>query len=251
MATNGAKTYFCASPAGAYVHMAQKKNIPAQEGNDLDIGEVYSRTELFLEKHKRNISIGLTALLVVVAGLLGYRHFIAEPQAKEAAELMWKAEYWFEIDSLDLAINGDGNNFGFDFIASKYGSTPSGRLAHYYLGAIYMQKGEYELALEHYGKANVKDDVLRVMAVGNMGDAYVELGRMSDAARQFEKAAGMVDNEFLTPLYLMKAGIVHQQQGDWKAAAKAFRRITTNYPTSAEGNSARKYLGRAEAKGGA
>jgi len=230
--------------------MAKKNNPPTQEGQDLDIGEVYSRTELFLDKHKRSISYGVTGLLVVVAALLGYRHFVAEPQAKEAAELMWKAEHWFEIDSLELAINGDGNNFGFDFIADKYGSTPSGRLAHYYLGVIYMQQGEYELAAQHYGQAKLKDDVLRVMAVGNIGDAYVELGRMNDAAKQFEKAAGMVDNDFLTPLYLMKAGIVHQQQGDWKAAAKAFSRIAKEYPTSAEGNSARKYLGRAEAKAG-
>jgi hypothetical protein len=37
--------------------------------------------------------------------------------------------------------------------------------------------------------------------------------------KQFEKAAGMNVNEFTTPMYLMKAGILHQQGSNWSAAA--------------------------------
>jgi tetratricopeptide (TPR) repeat protein len=224
--------------------MAKKQQPATPTDKDLDIGEVYSRTELFLEKHKRTVTLGVVGLLVVVGGLLGYRKFVSEPQAREAAELMWKAEYWFEIDSLELAINGDGNHFGFAFIADRYGSTPSGRLAHFYMGSIFMKQEEYQAAIDHYRQAKVKDDVLRVMAVGNIGDALVELGRLDEAAKQFEKAASMAKNDFTTPLYLMKAGIVYQELGNMKAATKAFARIADEFPTSTEGNAARKYLGR-------
>ncbi len=78
--------------------------------------------------------------------LFGYKKFVAEPNAKAAAELIWKAEYYFEIDSLDHALNGDDQWPGFITIADDYGSTPSGNLANYYMGAIYMQKGEFEMA---------------------------------------------------------------------------------------------------------
>lgn len=230
--------------------MATKSTQNQPEEKDVDLGQVYTRTELFLEKNKKAVSYGVTGLLVVVALLLGYRKFYAEPRAKEAADLIWKAEYYFEIDSLDKAINGDGNYFGFQYIADNYGSTPSGGLAHFYLGSCYLQKGDHEAAIHHFKKADVDDDVLRVMAVGAMGDAYVELGRNEEAIRQFEKAASMRTNDFTTPMYLMKAGILHQQGGNWKAAAKAFRRIAKEFPTSADANQARKYAARAEAMAG-
>lgn len=217
---------------------------------DVDLGEVYSRTEHFIEDNKKAITIGVVAILVVVGGLLGYKKFIAEPKAKEAAEMVWKAEYYFEIDSLDKALNGDDQWPGFATIADDYSSTPSGNLANYYMGVIYMQKGEFEAALDSYQNVDLDDDVLRVMAVGNQGDALVELGRADEAVKQFEKAANMEANEFTTPMFLMKAGILHHQSANWSAAAKAFNRISKEFPTSADANQARKYAGLAEAMGG-
>lgn len=225
------------------------KNAPSGSG-DMDLGVVYTRTELFLDKHKKSITYGAIGLLVVVGGVLGFKKFYQEPRAKDAAELMWKAEYYFEIDSLDKAMNGDDQWPGFTSIASDYGDTPSGELANYYLGAIYMQKGEYESALNHYKEADLGDVVLGTMALGNQGDALVELGRNDEAVKLFEKAAAMNKNEFTTPMYLMKAGILHQQAGNWKDAAKAFRRVADEFPTSTDASQARKYAGHAEAMGG-
>ena len=226
------------------------KKTTQEAGTDLDLGQVYTRTELFLDNNKKAITYGAIGLLVVVGGLLGYKKFIAEPKATEASELIWKAEYYFEIDSLDRALNGDEQWPGFISIADEFGSTPSGELANYYLGAIYMQKGDYEAALAHYQEADLDDDVLRVMAVGNQGDALVELGRTDEAVKQFEKAASMESNEFTTPMYLMKAGILHQQASNWSSAAKCFKRIASDFPNSAEASQARKYAGHAEAMGG-
>lgn len=223
---------------------------PTTENRDVDLGTMYTRTELFIEDNKKAITIGVAGILVVVLSLLGYKKLIAEPNAKKAAEMTWKAEYYFEVDSLDKALNGDDQWPGFVTIADEYGSTPSGSLAHYYMGAIYMQKGEFEAALDHYKKADLDDNVLGVMAVGNQGDALVELGRMDEAVKQFEKAAGMTNNEIIAPMYLMKAGILHQQAANWSAAAKAFNRVATEFPTSMDANTARKYAGHAEAMGG-
>lgn len=228
--------------------MSKKQEVPQQ--GDLDLGEVYTRTELFLEKYKKQITIGVGALIAVVGGAIAYKKFVVEPKANEAAELIWKAQYYFEIDSLDKAMNGDDQWPGFLSIAQDFGSTPSGELANYYLGAIYMQKGEFENALNSYKEADLGDDVLRTMAVGNQGDALVELGRTDEAVKQFEKAANMVKNDFTTPMYLMKAGILHQQASNWKDAARAFKRVASEFPLSSEASQARKYAGHAEAMGG-
>jgi len=225
--------------------MAIKTTPPAEK--DLDIGEMYTNTELFFERNKKGVTIAIVALLAIVGGTLGYKKFIAAPKAKEANDLIWKAQYYFEIDSLDLAINGDGNFPGFESIASNYGSTPSGELANFYLGVCYQQKGEWETALNYYKKADLNDDVLRVMAVGNQGDVLVELGKMDDAVSKFEKAADMVKSDYTTPMFLMKAAVVYQQKGDWKNAAKCFGRVATDYPSSADASEAKKYAAHAQA----
>lgn len=218
------------------------------EDKDLDIGAIYTRSELFMERNKTAVTIAVVAVLAIVAGLLGYRKFIAEPKAKQAAESIWKAQYYFEIDSLDLALNGDGNYFGFAQVADEYGSTPTGELAKFYIAVINQQKGDYETALQYYKEADLGDDILRVMAVGNQGDVLVELGRNDEAVGQFMKAADLVKSDYTTPMFLMKAGIVYQQMNDWKNAAKCFSRVTTDYPSSPDLNMAKKYEARAKEK---
>lgn len=220
------------------------------EEKDIDLGQLYTKSELFLEKHKNTVSIAVIAVLVIVGGLLGYRKWVVEPRAKEAQDMIWKAQYYFEIDSLDLALNGDGNFLGFADVADQYGSTATGQLAKFYIAVINHQKGDYESALQYYKEADLGDDVLRVMATGNQGDVLVELGRPEEALAQFMKAADMVKSDYTTPMFLMKAGILYQQQNDWKNAAKCFERISRDYPMSPDAATARKYGARAQAMAG-
>ncbi|MBX2983170.1 MAG: tetratricopeptide repeat protein [Flavobacteriales bacterium] len=226
--------------------MSTKSN----EGKDLDIGEIYTKSELFLEKNKTPVTIAVVAVLVIVGGLLGYKKFVSEPRAQEAQEMIWKAQYYFEIDSLDKAMNGDGNYLGFAQVADDYGSTTTGNLAKFYMAVIFHQKGDYENALQYYKEADLDDNVLRVMATGNQGDVLVELQRPAEAATQFMKAADMVKSDYTTPMFLMKAGIVYQQQNDWKNAAKCFGRVASDYPGSPDANTAKKYAARAKTMAG-
>ncbi|HMN04628.1 MAG TPA: tetratricopeptide repeat protein [Flavobacteriales bacterium] len=222
----------------------------ATEGKDLDIGELYTKSELFLEKNKKPITIAVIGVLVVVGGLLGYRKFISEPRAKEAQDMVWKAQYYFEIDSLDKALNGDGNYLGFLDVADQYGSTSTGNLAKFYIAVIKHQQGDLESALQYYKEADLGDDVLRVMAVGNQGDVLVDLGRPAEATALFMKAADMVKSDYTTPMFLMKAGIVYQQQNDWKNAARCFDRIGADFPNYPDLITAKKYGARAKAMAG-
>ncbi|MDZ7774475.1 MAG: hypothetical protein U5L09_02100 [Bacteroidales bacterium] len=79
---------------------------------------------------------------------------------KEATSQIFVAERYFEQDSLQLALNGDGQYPGFVEIADEYGMTKTGNLAHYYAGVSYLKLGEMKKllitwmilrAMENYG----------------------------------------------------------------------------------------------------
>jgi tetratricopeptide (TPR) repeat protein len=159
----------------------------------------------------------------------------------EAAESMWKAEYYFEVDSLDLALNGDNNYPGFLEVADNYGGTETGGLAKYYIASIYMKKGDYSAALQYFEESEVGDDILSVMRVGGMGDAQMELGNAQEAADLFERAATMNENDFTTPMYLMKAGYAYKQVGNFEKAASSFSRVAADFPLHADAAIAEKY----------
>lgn len=221
-----------------------------KDESTVDVGEVYSKSEEFIEGNKKTITYGIIAVILIFGLYIGYKNMYMSPRENEAQELIWKAEYFMEIDSLDKAIMGDGSNFGFEYIADEYSGTESADLANMYLGNIYMKKGEYQLAIEYYNQASLGGSVLPAQAVGNIGDAYVELGNIDQAISHFEKAAGMDKNDYTAPMYLMKAGIAYESVGNYAKAAAAYRRITTDHPNCDQISDAKKYLGRAEALAG-
>ncbi len=44
---------------------------------------------------------------------------------------MFKAEEYYRMDSLNLALNGDGQNLGFLKVIDRYGGTDAGNLADF------------------------------------------------------------------------------------------------------------------------
>jgi len=48
-------------------------------------------------------------VVLIVLGFFGFRRFYLEPKEKEAQAQMFMAEKYFEMDSINKALNGDGN----------------------------------------------------------------------------------------------------------------------------------------------
>ncbi len=211
----------------------------------LDIQGAYAKADNFLNNNRKGLYGVVGGLVLVVGGLLGYNYY-TDSQNDEAAELIWKAEYYFEADSLDKAINGDGNFLGFKYIADNYGATKTGHLAEYYLGICYFQKGEYQAAIEHLENCNLEDEVVGAIAKGSIGDAYVELGKTQEGIEYFEKAVKHSKNNFTSPIYLLKAGLAYEKLGDFNKALETYNTIKDNYPNSVEGRDIDKYIAKAE-----
>lgn len=222
--------------------MAKQKN----DERIVDVEKVYSRSEQFYEKNKKNINIAGTTILAVVALYFAYVNFYQKPRELEAQQLMWKAEYYFEVDSLNKAIAGDGNYLGFEYIASEYSGTKAANLANYYMGIAYYRLGDYTSAIALLKDANLDDDMVSSVAKGTIGDAYVELEQYQTAIEYFDKAANNSDNEFTSPIYLKKKAILLENMGNYSEALATYKKIKKEYANSAEGLEMDKYIARAE-----
>jgi len=207
--------------------------------------EQFSKTEAFFQKHKTLVLGVLAAILLVGGGILGYRFYISS-QDEMAQKEMFQAVFYFEQDSLDQALNGDGLNFGFLDIISDYGATDAGNLARFYAGASYLKIGEFDNSISHLKAFSSSDLIVQAKAYSLIGDAYMELGNYSDASKNFDKAANYKPNKNITPHYLMKAALAYEKQSDYTTAIARYERILTGHFGAAEYQNARKYKARLE-----
>ena len=210
-------------------------------------GTSIEKAEDFFEKNKNILAYVLVGVLAIVAGYLGWTKFIIEPREKDAQAKMWTAERYFEKDSLDKAINGDGNYPGFEEIANGYGMTKSANLAEYYWGISLLKKGQFEEAIEHLKKFDSDDQMVGAVALGAIGDANMELGKKDEVLDYYLKAANKVTNDFTTPVYLMKAAVAYEEAGNYDGAVAIYQQIKDKFPKTREAQDAPKYMARAKA----
>ncbi|MBC8319696.1 MAG: tetratricopeptide repeat protein [Bacteroidetes bacterium] len=228
--------------------MAKKKNKEISGDQRLEnIGETLSKTEEFIFNNQKIIGIVITIAIVAILGYFGYTRYYIAPKTAEAAEQMFHAQKYFEADSLDKALYGDGNSLGFIDIISEYSMTKPGNLANYYAGISFLKKNDFEQAIEYLGDFSADDHLVSPMATGAIGDAYLELGDKDKAAAYYLEAANLDDNGFTSPLFLYKAGQVYELLGNYDKAISIYNKIKTKYYKSNEGRSIEKNISRAKA----
>jgi len=217
-----------------------------KEETIVDVVEVYSKTEKYIDENQKSLSIIVTAIVVLIAAYFAYEKWYVADKEVEAQQQMYMAETWFEMDSLDLAIYGDMQWPGFEEIVDEYSITPSGNLANYYLGICYLRKGMFEEAIDYLSSFDSDDMVLSSVATGAIGDAYMELGETKSAASFYMDAANGKKNDFTSPIYLMKAAAAYEELDNFKKASGVYETIKKNYPDTKEGLEVEKYLERAK-----
>lgn len=223
--------------------LRRKKNV--QDETLIDLSEAKVSAEQFWEKNQKYILGGLAALVILVGGYAFYRYVIVEPRQKEAVEQLFQAQFQFDRDSFDLALNNPGGGYsGFLDIIDQYGSTPAANSAQYYAGICYLNMGQFEDAIKHLNKFSPKDPIMTAMKNGALGDAYAETNDLEKALSQYNKAAKSADNALTAPYYLFKVGQLNEKQGNSEEAKKAYTQILKEYPTSEEGQEVEKYLSR-------
>lgn len=220
-----------------------------QQGDERleNVEEALSKTELWIEEHQKTLWIILIALLIIAFGIFGITKYMQKRNEKASAQI-FKAEQYFENEQFENALNGDGNNLGFLDIVNQYGSTKTGKLAAYYAGISYMKQGNYNEAINYLKKYTTDDEVLAPMALGAIGDCYMELGDNQNAASYYGKAAKKNPNNFTSPMFLVKEGMVYEIMGNYAKALDAYKTLKKDFPLSNEAFEISKNIANMEEK---
>lgn len=208
-----------------------------------NVEETLSKTEHYLEENYKTLLIALGAVVAVVA-VIWLGKLYLNNRNNEAQSQMYQAQRYLEMDSVKLALNGDGNYLGFLDIVKDYKFTKAGNLAKYSAGICYLHMGNYQEAIDYLNKYSKKDKVIGSMAIGATGDAYVELGDLDKGVSKYIEAADYAKNSFNTPLFLNKAGEIYEMQKKYADALKVYQKIEAEYPESTEGTTIDKSIAR-------
>lgn len=228
--------------------MAKKK---AEKKHDLvenpeAIADRLQDAENWIEQNPKTVIGIVSAIVLLVAGYFGFQYYKGTQEA-EAQQEMFQAIYYFEADSLDLALNGDGNNLGLLDIIDDYGITDAAKLANYYAGAAFLQQGKFEVARLYLEDFKADDLLVQARAYSLIGDTYMEEGNYEQAATFYNKAANYKPNQYFSPTYLMKAGLAFERSEQNDQAIAAYDKIISEYKNSPEYQAARKYKARLQA----
>jgi TolA-binding protein len=229
--------------------MAKKETKKSEQNELIENPEVIADKlvpgEDFLKSNSKILAGILAVAVVLIGGVLFFQYNTQQQNEKAQAE-MFQAVYFFEQDSVDFALNGDGINKGFLTIIEDYPRTDAANLSHFYTGSIYLSQKKFEDALTHLEEFSSDDYLVQAKAYSLIGDANLELGKTEEAIAQYTKAARTNENKFMSPKYLAKLAVAQEEAGKVEDAIKTYTEIEEKYYESFEFASARKHKARLE-----
>ena len=225
--------------------MSTKKT--AGDDRMVAVEEALGKTEQFVEKNQKIMMYVVMGIILVVLVYFGYQKFYISPMETNAQEQIFMAQKYFEKDSISRALYGDGNALGFIDIVDDFGSTTTGNLAKYYAGICYLKMGNYEEAIEYLEDYDPVDQIIGPMALGALGDAYMELNEPEKAVSYYMDAANVSINEFTTPIYLYRAGMTYELLGEYEEAYDAYHTIYKEYFRSTESRTIERDMAKVKA----
>ena len=225
----------------------------AEVFNTLDEGA--SKTEQWVVSNQKYIFIVVGLVAFIILGFLGFDKFVQQPKERTAMNDMYTAQMYFDQaitsssqDSLfNLSLNGDGVKYGMLDILDIYSGTNAGNLANYYAGMAYMNMKDYANAIEYLNEFDSDDDILGPISKGGIGDAFVQLEQLDDAFDYYVQASNLKVNNYTTPMYLQKAGIIGLKIGEFEKSLDYFNRIKSDFPQSNEAKDIDVFIGKAQA----
>jgi predicted negative regulator of RcsB-dependent stress response len=230
--------------------MATKQSKKTQDQSDLlenpeVIASRLEKGEVFLKQNSKILAGVLIAAVILIGGIL-YFQINNQNQNVDAQKEMFQAVYFFEQDSIQLALDGDGINPGFLSIIEDYPRTDAANLANFYVGSIYLSERKYEEALTHLEQFSADDYLVQAKAYALIGDANMELGKVDQAITNYKKAADTNENKYFTPKYLNKLAVAYEESGKIQDAIATYNTIEEDYYESFEFAGARKHKARLE-----
>ena len=212
-----------------------------QNPEEAAVVEAVSKTEQFFQKNGKKAVIALTVIVLLVVGGYLYKNLVIDSNAEKAAAMIVDAQDRFAGENPDfaLALNGDENGAGFLEVVEQYSSTASGNIAKHYVGDL--ENAEKYLSMYSAVKG-LASEVINAQNLGLRGDIAVEKGEYEAAVNLYGKAVKASNNNYTAPLYTFKQILVYATLGNKAAAEKALETLKAEYPSAPETSEAEKIV---------
>jgi len=235
------------APTGAAANTPQEEALEVerlaqkQQQNDPLVDLAGKEGDDFLTRNRRNITIGVFAIVIFIAGW--YLFFsTSEGENAGAAEQAQQTFGLVEQDSFAAALQPSIGRYSLTEIAEEFSGTPTGNLAHLLAGVSHLEVGNNEAGLEQLKAFKQGDNMISAASYYALGVAYENQGEFSSAAKAYANAANTNENSATSPFFLMHQGRALELAGDVDAAADVYQALKERYPNSQEGRDAEKYL---------
>ena len=213
--------------------MAKKSN---QEETIVNVDELYSKSEQFVDKNRKQLTLGLGGAAALILIVIGYSSLVVAPKNTAAEEAAFMAEHYFAKDSADLAMLGDGLNAGLEEILSDHSGTPAAARAAFELGIMHRDAARFDEAVDAFNQAGFSDDVFGPLTDANIGDCLVELGDLEGAEGHFASAASAAASglaaKALSPMCSYKRALVLIELGNEDKARGVLEDLAEDFPNS-------------------
>ena len=224
-----------------------KSKTPSQSHEDLredQLQTVYAHSSVFFDKYRTQVIGGAIAVVVLLAGVIGYNTWRSS-QAAEAQQLLGAILNEYQQGNYDAALDGTDTTPGLLEIADQYGSLPSGRQATFLAADALFQLGRMEEAMEMF-KAYKGDGLLKASALAGQG-AILEPEKPAEAAAMYESAAKEDPTEASAPGYLLDAARAYAAAGEAEKAQSVLQRVIDEFDEAPEAMTAQIEIGRVTA----
>ena len=217
--------------------------------DSFELNSVKDKFVAFYSNNKKRINVIVAVVVVVAGGIYYFKGVYMPSQEKAASKKFAEVFYYFKKDSINIVLNGDPsrNIVSAPSIADNYSSTLKGKEAAHIAGMAYLQKKEYQKALDYFDKTDARDNIIAPSIISMKAVCFSELGNVEEAAFLFEKAGMIAENDF-SAAYLKKAGIHYEEIENWKSALRVYTVIDELYSTTPEGTSIQLDIARMKAK---
>jgi len=159
-------------------------------------GAFVKNLKSYYEENRKKVNYISIGVISITALIVGWNYYYLPKQESEAAEKFKKIHHFFAKDSFDIVLKGDKKRkiTSAVEIADKYSFTAKGNEAALVAGLAYLNKGDFDNALDYLNKVDAKDRGLSpAIIAAKESDNDLSAGYYVRAAQHYEKADKLSD----------------------------------------------------------
>ena len=182
---------------------------------------------LYVDNSRMFTYVGI-GVVVAVFGYIGIR-YLQGVRAEQAEEALGMIIFSYESGDYREALDGTATAIGLTEIVDRYGSTPAGRLAHFYAGDALFRLGEVDAAGDMFDGVSGGDNIIGASALAGEAAQLQMEGDLDGAARLYARAASKDESGIWAPAYLMSAARAYEDAGDFDEAEETLLELQEEF----------------------